>query len=67
MTEQHEGQPLMIDAEAVAKLLSVSNRTVFRLRDAGKMPAPVKLGSRTVWRREAIEQWVAEGCPAIRS
>ena len=34
----------MLDVQAVAAMLSVSPRTVYRLADAGRMPSPVKLG-----------------------
>ena len=34
----------LLDVAAVADLLGCSQRHVYRLSDAGKMPAPVKLG-----------------------
>ena len=53
----------LIDANEVAKLLSVSPRMVWRLRDSGKMPMPVKIGSLVRWPREKIEAWIEAGCP----
>lgn len=57
----------LLDVQAVAELLDCSTRTVFRLADAGRMPAPVKVGSLVRWPRSAIEQWIADGCPPAES
>lgn len=44
----------------VAKLLKLSERTVRRHSDAGKMPAPVRVGWRLKrWRRSEIEAYIA--------
>jgi excisionase family DNA binding protein len=58
--------PALIDVRAVAKMLGCSPRHVYRLADAGKMPAPLKLGALVRWPKTAIEQWIAAGCPAVR-
>ena len=36
-----------------------------KMRDnaAGRIPAPVKLGGRTLWRRKELLRWVKAGCP----
>ncbi len=39
------GASQLLDVAAVAEMLGCSARHVYRLSDAGKMPAPVKLGS----------------------
>ncbi|MDE2505862.1 MAG: excisionase family DNA-binding protein [Planctomycetota bacterium] len=57
---------LLIDARAVADLLGCSKQHVTRLTDAGKMPAPVRLGSLVRWDRSTIETWIADGCPSVR-
>ncbi len=53
-------EPLLLSAGALAQLLGVSVRHVWRLRDAGDLPAPIKLGKLIRWRRAAIERWLAE-------
>jgi len=30
---------------------------------SGRVPSPVKLGRRALWRFDEIRQWVAAGCP----
>jgi excisionase family DNA binding protein len=56
----------LLDVQSVADLLGCSPRHVYRLSDAGRMPAPVKLGALVRWSKCAIDQWVADGCPAVR-
>jgi excisionase family DNA binding protein len=58
--------PVMLDVEQVAELLGVSTRHVRRLVDAGKCPAPVRLGRVCRWPRPAVEAWIADGCPNCR-
>ena len=56
-------QPELLDVEAVARLCGCSAPHVRRLADAGRMPAPVKVGALVRWNRRAIERWIADGCP----
>jgi excisionase family DNA binding protein len=57
----------LLDVRAVAALLGCSPRHVYRLADAGQMPAPVRLGALVRWRRQAIEDWIAAGCKPCRT
>lgn len=57
----------LLDVEHVADMLGCSRRHVYRLSDAGKMPAPVRLGSLVRWNRSVLEDWLAAGCPAVRN
>ncbi len=56
----------MLDVGAVAKLLGCSSRHVYRLADRGAMPPPVKLGALARWSRRTLEEWIGQGCPAVR-
>ena len=41
----------LLDVKAVAKLLSISTSSVWRLRDRGQLPPPIQVGRRNVrWR-----------------
>ena len=53
----------MLDVQAVSAMLSCSTRHVYRLSDAGKMPAPIKLGSLVRWSAVALSAWIDAGCP----
>jgi excisionase family DNA binding protein len=59
-------ETVLIDVKAVAQLLGCSSRHVVRMQDAGQMPPPVKLGRLSRWSRKAIEEWIADGCKAVR-
>lgn len=51
---------LLIDAPALAGLLSVSEATLYRMLAAGKVPAPLRLSRGCVrWHRETVERWLA--------
>jgi len=52
-----------IDAKEVARLLSLSERTVRRLDQEGKLPRPVRIGGSVRWRLEEIQAWLHSGCP----
>ncbi len=62
MDEQQESKTLQLGAQAVARLLSVSTRTVSRLVSAEKLPAPVRIDKCVRWQRNALETWVARSC-----
>ena len=47
----------------VARLLNCSAKQVFRMAEARRMPAPVRLGGMVRWPRAAIMRWISEGCP----
>ena len=55
------------DVRAVAEKLDCSPRHIYRLADAGRMPAPVRLGSLVRWDLDEIDRWIAAGCPAVRN
>lgn len=60
-------EPTLLDVKAVAALCGCSSRTVYRLSDGGKMPAPVRLGGLVKWRRAELETWISEGCRPVRT
>jgi len=49
--------PLLVGREAAAALIAVSVATWDRQNAAGKTPAPVKVGSRVLWRTVDLELW----------
>ena len=57
-------QAALLDVKTIAKLLACSPRHVWRLHDRGAMPAAVRLGALRRWNRQAVEQWLADGCPS---
>jgi len=55
--------PLLIDAQAAADLCGLSRSGWWGLHASGRVPLPVRLGKRTLWRRAELADWTAAGCP----
>lgn len=55
--------PLVVDARRLAKLLCAGVRTARTWDAAGKLPAPIRIGGRVVWRLDEIRAWLAAGAP----
>jgi predicted DNA-binding transcriptional regulator AlpA len=55
---------LLVDAKALAAILSVSVATVWRMDAGGKLPSAVRPSPGVKrWRREEIREWIDVGCP----
>ena len=70
MMDQQTTEPqqtaALLTISQVAVILNCSPRTVYRLVDAGRVPAPHRLGSLLRWNPVVIQTWIAEGCPPCR-
>jgi prophage regulatory protein len=60
-------EPLLVGAAEAGPLCGRSEASWWRDHAAGRVPAPVKLGGRTLWRSEELRAWVAAGCPDRRT
>ena len=58
---------LLLTIDEVARLLTVSVRSVCRMHSAGWMPKAIELLGCTRWRRRDIETWVAARCPKLEN
>jgi excisionase family DNA binding protein len=57
----------LLDVKSVAALLGgCSTRHIYRMSDSGRMPSPLRLGALVRWDRNALESWIAAGCPRVR-
>jgi len=56
-------KPLVVDAKRLARLLTCGVRTVRTLDTSGKLPKPLRIGGRVVWRVSEIREWLAAGAP----
>ena len=55
---------VLIDAGELARMLSVSKPTIWRMRNDEKLPPGIALTSQCLrWRRSDVEAWLAAGCP----
>ena len=64
MPDSHPVQPRLLSITGVSQLLGVSRSQVKRLRASGRLPDPIRLGGRVLWRVDEIDAWVQAGCPA---
>lgn len=56
--------PLLLTARQTARLLRISERSLWRMESEGTMPAPVKLiGTR--WIRREIDLWTRDHMPSL--
>lgn len=59
-------EPLLVDVPGAGRILGISRAAVYRLRAAGKLPAPVKLGGKVMYRLSDLREFVACGCDVQR-
>ncbi|MGQ3486874.1 helix-turn-helix transcriptional regulator [Roseovarius pacificus] len=52
--------PDLIKDRETAEMLNIGVSTLWRYSKEGKIPAPIKIGYLTRWRRADIERWLAE-------
>lgn len=55
----------LITVQELGRLLKMSVRSVWRLRSAGAIPPPVRIGGAVRWRLEDVARWIERGCPAV--
>ncbi len=55
-------EAILLDVAGVAAMCDCSPKLVRRLSEAGKMPAPVRLGRLLRWRKAEILAWINAGC-----
>lgn len=60
-----EDQGLLIDLREAAKLLGLSQRTVWGMSKNGRMPKPIKIGRAARWSHEELRAWVNAGGPPM--
>ncbi len=60
----------LLTRKQLAAELSVDPNTVERLAEAGRIPAPINLGTPEKkmlrWRRSDFEAWLSNGCPSAK-
>ena len=64
--EQHVPERLLLNVREVAELLSISERTVWKMASCRELPAPLRIGRSQRWSKKALEEWVAERHKAVQ-
>jgi excisionase family DNA binding protein len=58
-------ESLLVSVEDAAKLLGIGKTHFYGLHSSGRLgPLPIKLGSRSLWNRQELTEWVSANCPA---
>jgi predicted DNA-binding transcriptional regulator AlpA len=57
------GEPILIDAKELGRLLGRSRASVDRDDAAGRIPRPLRIGGSRRWRLAEIRVWVDAGMP----
>lgn len=57
------GSPLLLSATETARQLGVARSTLYEWSSSGRVPAPIRIGRRTLWRADDLRAWVDAGCP----
>jgi predicted DNA-binding transcriptional regulator AlpA len=57
---------LLVNTEQAAAACGIGRSTWFRLKSAGRTPAPVRLAGRVLYRVEDLKLWVSLGCPTLK-
>ncbi len=63
MDSHNDIRPILLSAIEAARLLRIGKSLFYSLRSEGRLPQPIKLGTRVLWSKEIIEQWIRDGCP----
>ncbi len=62
-THPNDLERLALSAADVGLLLDISERHVWSMHSAGRLPRPFRLGRVTRWRLGELKAWVDAGCP----
>lgn len=60
-----EDKGLLIDIKEAAKLMSLSERTIWAMAKDGRMPKPLRVGRALRWCYEELRAWVNAGGPPL--
>ncbi len=55
-------ESFLIDSKEVAKMLGISDRTLWRMRQEGMIIKPVSIGKAVRWNIDHLKKWIDEGC-----
>ncbi len=63
MTQHSTTSPaLLVDVKELARLLGCATRSVYKMRAAGQLPRPRRLGRMLRWSLDDVRSWIEDGC-----
>jgi predicted DNA-binding transcriptional regulator AlpA len=60
-----DDEKMLVPASTVAKMMSISVRSLWRLLSAGRLVPPVRLGRSVRWHVAEVRGWIDAGCPPL--
>ncbi len=54
---------LLVDCREAAARCGIGRSLWLQLHAGGRVPLPVRLGRRVLWRTDELRAWTAAGCP----
>lgn len=58
-----EPPALLVDARGAARMLGIGRSHLLKMHSSGRVPMPVKIGRRTLWRTAELLAWTNAGAP----
>ena len=55
--------PVLLTIRELAKILKISQRSIWRLVSSGKLIQPLHIGGSIRWRQDEVFKWIERGCP----
>ena len=62
-SDPEDFEPLLISVNELARILTISPRSIWRRLSCGEFIKPVRLGSSVRWRLQEVRSWIDDGCP----
>ena len=60
MVQRANVERQLLSIKEVAEMVGFSPATIYRRLSEGEFPRPVKVGNKTLWKRQSILDWVDE-------
>ena len=60
MIQRADVERQLLSIKEVAEMVGFSPATIYRRLSEGEFPRPVKVGNKTLWKRQSILDWVDE-------
>jgi predicted DNA-binding transcriptional regulator AlpA len=60
---EHVIQSAVFTLKELGRYLHRGSASIYRDLELGRMPAPIRIGGRPMWRRAEIDAWLEAGAP----
>ncbi len=57
-------EPVLLSSTEASKFLGIGRSLFYNLMNEEKLPTPKRLGSRVLWSKQELVDWIAADCPS---